>query len=363
MSDPFVFKNTSVVLGVAPPSAKPFVDEFAILKPIDPGRLTIKAAEFLLSRFGVVKTSDLASNAIYAVLGNPRYETTRNLVVSDVLNQHISGWGRINGGKDTIPDQFGPNDTRVGLYVGSQVYVHKRDEGQNFFDYLTAATMSPMGILFNSHFKGYSSAAYHEVFHTYQGAKLTGTDIFKEGIVEYMSVLFAKEIYGVTLDFFPGYAQYIPDTEKLIAYAGLNNVALAFFGDDDNALELLAPLFYPPIANLLSSTQKLSDSAMNAGKSVPMFSRSGLMGDFAMRKENSWYRKWVAKNGGVIPPGGLSLPEKKPMGLGLLPRPKTPPNPGLQPPPLISPVHTPELSRGSGVPPLVTNPELTPDKI
>jgi hypothetical protein len=362
MSDPFVFNNKDVVLGVAPPSPKPHEDEFEILKPINPAQLTAKAQTFL-QQYNVAKASDLASDAIYIVLGNPRYETARGLVVSDVLNQKIPGWGRVTGGKDTIAQAFGPNDTRVGLYLDSQEYVHKRDEGQNFFDYLTAATMSPMGILFNSHFKGYSSAAYHEVFHTFQGDQLTAQDIFKEGVVEYMSVLFAAQVFGLKLDFFPGYAQYIPDTEKLIAYIGLPNVVRAFFSDERQALELLAPLFYGPTAKTLPNTQRLSEIAMTAGKGVPVFSRSDLTGDFKMKAENSWYRKWVANNGGVVPKDGLALPVKQPTKpLGRLP-PKKPASGGVEQPPLISSVHTPELSRGSGVPPVVTNPEVTSNSV
>lgn len=357
MSEKFVFQRTAEVLGVAPHKAIPITEEFEIIKSIKPTQLTKSAQLYLQTKFQVTKSSDLASNAVYLVLGNPRYELNKGvrLVVSDVLNKDIPGWGPVTEGKDAIVRNFGDSDTAPGLYLGNQVYVHKEDEGQGFFDNLSAATLSPFGILFNSHADNYSNSVFHEVFHTFQGNKLTGKDIFKEGIVELISVMFAKDQYGVDIEYYPGYAEYIPDAQKLVAFTSKENVAKAFFMDDEAAIQALVPLFYKPISDSLPATQQLSPGGMIEGKQVPSFGTSGYLGQFSMKEEGSWYRKWVALNGGTIPKGGLVLPVKKalvPLGGRKLPIQLPKP---LDPPPLISPTRTPELSQGSGVPPLVKN--------
>lgn len=353
MSTPFVFQRTTEVQGVAPHKLKPIKAEYGYLKDIKPTELTKSAQLYLSKRFGVTKSSDLAVNAVYLVLGNPRYEDQlgKRFVVSDVLNQEIPGWGAVTDGKDANLKPFGPQESALGLYTGSQVYVHDNEGGQGFFDNLSAATLSPTGILFNAHADNYSNSVFHEVFHTFQGSKLTNHDVFKEGIVELISVMFANEIYGVKLDYYPGYAKYVPDAQKLIAYTDERTVARAFFQDDDDAIEALTPLFYKPIADTLPSTQKISPEGLLAAKSLPIFSGSGNLAQFLMKKDGSWYRRWVERNGGAVPAGGLALPAKQAPRLG----------PGLrapakvEPPPLISPPFTPPLAQGSGVPPLVKN--------
>jgi hypothetical protein len=306
------FQRTEDLLGQPPPEANVVRDEFSLLMKTEPRKLVQDAATFLMS-FGVVGPKcDLGDEPALIILGEPRLvkRGTDMLVVSDVLNEEI-GWGRVTSVPAEGDNRLFTNDsTEKGFYSnegGKQLYVHKHEEGQDFYDNLCASTLN-FGILFNGHMKGCGSAPYHEILHTFEGTKLSLPVVLKEGFVERFCNQFMEQVYGHREPIYSGYADYVRETDKLLKYAGWGTCAKAYFGDDENSIVELVPCCYEPIWKLLKASRKLDIGCRM--KMAGLSAISTYLNPSKMKAQGSWYRKWIAnKNGGNIPAGGLDLPK------------------------------------------------------
>jgi hypothetical protein len=311
---PLKFKRTTAVEGLPPPAAKPLADEFELLGKTTAKKLVADAIAMLV-RYGVTNpTCGLGADPPVILLGEPR-TVLRNgapIVVSRVLNTNAAGWSNPAVASDKDLGLFGDTSSAAGYYsndpLRGPVFVHSADDGQSFYDFLTACVIDD-GILFNMHSEGAGQSVYHEILHTFEGptAPMVNSTILKEGFVEYFADIFMKS-YGIQLPVYPPYALYVADVKKLIktAKGGERSAAKAYFGNGDPmALAEFIPAIYKPTKNTLPNIDQITDMCQQQAATCGCF--RDLVSPFKLKAKDSWYRKWVADNGGKVPKDGQSL--------------------------------------------------------
>jgi hypothetical protein len=322
---PLKFKRTTEVLGLPPPTKEPIAEEIELLR-LTSGTKVVADARAMLAEYGVkAPTCSLGDNPCLLMLGEPRLVVrgAARLVVSKVLNSK-AGWSApsppVDEGKVADNGLFGDKSTAEGFYsndpLRGPLFVHKEEDGQAFYDNLTACVING-GILFNMHSDSSGQSVYHEVLHLFEGgvAPMTNSTYLKEGIVEFFSDLFLKR-YGKTLPMYKPYAAYVTEINKLVAFVGkapgaatakdrIGIIARAYFGNDPEAYARLVPAIYKPTGDKLPQMERLSDMCQREALTCSCF--RDLVSPFKMKAKGSWYRNWVADNGGV-PAGGVALP-------------------------------------------------------
>jgi hypothetical protein len=311
---PLTPKRSNAVNGLAPSSSTPITEEYKFLTPLDPSRLAPKAQAFL-ARGGVVKTSTLPANAPMILIGEPRVvaRSGTRMAVWKVLNSAVPGWQRIPSGVGGDAGVFGDTTIGEGLYcggaTGGQVFVQSEQSGQTQLDEITAAVLNN-AIVFNTHSPGWSGSVYHEILHTFEGTKMVNSFFLKEGIVEWFALHFALTEFSVKLDVYPPYKLACENAEKLIRFTSIKTIVKAYFGDDQDAIDELLPIFYDKIAINLVADEKLEASCLADAKTKwGDLSRILNVTPFKLKSnspEVNWYKKYAAKNG--VPRGGPALP-------------------------------------------------------
>jgi hypothetical protein len=320
----FEFKSTP---NLPTPSPYPLVREFEKLSAVNPRNFVRNATTFL-SQYGVNKPPRLPYYAgsppqaeqskdypAIFFIGNP-YVFVRevkgeklDLVVSQVWNRWIDGWGRLYR---PVAKYFTDRSVDETFYDGQpgrqQYWAHKQETANVIFNQ-DRALYSDDGIFLNTHQPGFPDALFHEIFHAFEsGNNLSETLYFAEGFAEYFAVIFANDRYQTDLSVFSNYAENFADAARLVRQTAmqlrvrgecpddgacrrkaLTICAQAVYQDDQSSLLKLLPMFDGDLREMIPEEDRLSATAVKAGKTVDFI--SARVHD-PNRKEQSWYTEW-----------------------------------------------------------------------